>query len=107
MAHGHRMTLSVTCRACRTLPGLGNFFTLGQWVWPGGPLNIVAMAGRNLVKRLCQQDRKRFAATLVSHPTARILPDFSDGSPSSAQRTKEDSSPPTSKPDTCPSRGST
>jgi len=75
-AHGRRMTLSVIRGARRTLPGLGNFFMVGQWVWPGGGLNTVAMAGRGLVQMLCKQDHRRFVARLASHPPARILPDF-------------------------------
>jgi hypothetical protein len=75
-AHGRRMTLSVVHGARRTLPGLASFFMVGQWVWPGGGLNTVAMAGRGLVQTLCKHDRKPFVASLASHPPARILPDF-------------------------------
>ncbi|MGQ4646779.1 NAD(P)-binding protein [Lyngbya aestuarii] len=48
----------------KTLPGLRNFYLIGQWVQPGGSLPVVAMSGRNIVQQICHEDRKVFRATL-------------------------------------------
>jgi phytoene dehydrogenase-like protein len=41
----------------RTLPGLGNFYMVGQWVGGIG-ISTAAISGRNLIKRLCKRDGK-------------------------------------------------
>jgi phytoene dehydrogenase-like protein len=66
------------------LPGLANFFMVGQWV-VGSGLPSVAPAGRSLVKQLCLRDGRPFLTTIATHPPARILPDFGDGSPGARQ----------------------
>jgi len=48
----------------KTLPGLENFYMVGQWVEPGGGLPPAAESGRRIVERLCKQDEKEFQATL-------------------------------------------
>ncbi len=60
-----------------TLPGLANFYMVGQWV-SGFGLPRVASSGRDLVKRLCKHDGKDFTTILASHPPARLLPDFGE-----------------------------
>lgn len=40
----------------KTLPGLQNFYMVGQWVEPGGGLPPAAKSGRDMIKRLCKQD---------------------------------------------------
>ena len=44
----------------RTIPGLGGFFMVGQWVNPGGGLPPCGMDGRNLAKKLCRAEGRRF-----------------------------------------------
>ncbi len=44
----------------KTLPGLDNFYMIGQWVEPGGSVPIVALSGRNVVQQLCHENGKRF-----------------------------------------------
>jgi phytoene dehydrogenase-like protein len=44
----------------KTLPGLNNFYMVGQWVQPGGGLPPAAYSGRNLIQILCKQDRRKF-----------------------------------------------
>jgi len=46
---------------CRTLPGLKNFYMIGQWAGDFG-LAATAVSGRNLIKRICKSDGKRFRA---------------------------------------------
>ncbi len=47
----------------KTLPGLANFYMVGQWVEPGGGLPPAAMSGRNLAQILCRKDGRQFVAT--------------------------------------------
>jgi phytoene dehydrogenase-like protein len=47
-------------RMSKTLPGLNNFYMVGQWVEPGGGLPPAAYSGRNLIQILCKQDRRKF-----------------------------------------------
>ncbi len=44
----------------RTLPGLDNFYMVGQWVEIGGGLPTVALSGRNLAQIICKKDGKKF-----------------------------------------------
>jgi hypothetical protein len=45
----------------RTLPGLQDFYMVGQWAgFPGLP--IVAGMGRSLIRYLCRRDGRHFAA---------------------------------------------
>jgi phytoene dehydrogenase-like protein len=46
---------------CRTLPRLQNFYMVGQWAGDHS-LSYAAMSGRNLVRRLCRSEGKRFTA---------------------------------------------
>lgn len=43
-----------------TLPGLNNFYMIGQWVQPGGGLPTSAMMGRHLAQKICREDGKSF-----------------------------------------------
>ncbi len=40
----------------KTLPGLSNFYMVGQWVEPGGGLPSAVRSGRNLAQILCRRD---------------------------------------------------
>ena len=55
----------------KTLPGLDNFYMVGQWTVPGGGLPGVAPAARALVQRLCRQDGKRFVTTVARGASSR------------------------------------
>ncbi len=46
----------------KTLPGLENFYMVGQWVEPGGGLPPAAESGRKVIKMICKQDGKEFQA---------------------------------------------
>jgi phytoene dehydrogenase-like protein len=45
----------------KELPGLKNFFQIGQWVMPGGGLPSGVMSGRHVTQILCKKDGKKFA----------------------------------------------
>jgi len=56
----------------RTIPGIAGFHMVGQWVSPGGGLPPAGMDGRNLAKKLCKAEGRRF------YPDgARFFPDGS------------------------------
>lgn len=44
----------------KTLPGLTNFYMVGQWVQPGGGLPTGVMTAQQVVKMLCKRDKKKF-----------------------------------------------
>jgi phytoene dehydrogenase-like protein len=48
----------------RTLPGLEDFYMAGQWGEAMIGISTAAISGRNLVERLCRQDKKRFDTLL-------------------------------------------
>ena len=47
-------------RMDKTLPGLRNFYMIGQWVEPGGGLPPAIMSGRNVTQMICKKDGKKF-----------------------------------------------
>ena len=47
-----------------TLPGLANFYMVGQWVAPGGGLPSGVITGRQVVQLMCKRDKKRFLTTV-------------------------------------------
>jgi phytoene dehydrogenase-like protein len=51
-------------RMRKTLPGLKNFYMVGQWVEPGGGLPPAAMSGRNVVQVICKRDKKPFVTSI-------------------------------------------
>ncbi|NPU99835.1 MAG: NAD(P)/FAD-dependent oxidoreductase [Brevinematales bacterium] len=42
------------------LPGLANFYMLGQWVSPGGGLPPAGMNGRKLAQAICKKEKQKF-----------------------------------------------
>lgn len=44
------------------LPGLSDFYMIGQWLTPGGGLPPVAKAGRDVIMKLCLDEGKEFIA---------------------------------------------
>jgi phytoene dehydrogenase-like protein len=46
------------------LPGLGNFYMVGQWTTPGGGIPPAVTSGRNLIQVLCRQDKKKFTTSI-------------------------------------------
>jgi phytoene dehydrogenase-like protein len=47
-------------RMGKELPGLKNFYMVGQWVEPGGGTPAVAASGRNAIQIICHRDSKKF-----------------------------------------------
>ena len=48
----------------KELPGLKNFYLIGQWVEPGGGVPTVAMSGRTVIHIICKRDKKPFVTTV-------------------------------------------
>jgi phytoene dehydrogenase-like protein len=44
----------------KTLPGLENFYMVGQWVQPGGGLPSGVMTARSVIQTICKKDRVPF-----------------------------------------------
>jgi phytoene dehydrogenase-like protein len=44
----------------KTLPGLKNFYMVGQWASAMNGIANAALTGQNLIKELCKKDRKKF-----------------------------------------------
>ncbi|MBN1291747.1 MAG: NAD(P)/FAD-dependent oxidoreductase [Candidatus Latescibacteria bacterium] len=44
----------------KTLPGLNNFYMIGQWVDPGGGLPTAIKSGRDVAQIICKKDSKKF-----------------------------------------------
>ncbi|MBN2379977.1 NAD(P)/FAD-dependent oxidoreductase [candidate division WOR-3 bacterium] len=53
-------TVNFHARISKTLPGLENFWMIGQWIQPGGGLPTGAMTGRHVIQIICHQDGKEF-----------------------------------------------
>jgi phytoene dehydrogenase-like protein len=46
----------------KTLPGLDGFYMIGQWVEPGGNVQLSAASGRDVIKEICRAEDRPFAA---------------------------------------------
>lgn len=55
---------SMRKRIPKTLPGLKNFYMIGQWVQPGGGLPPAAQSGRDIVKRICKINGEKFHTSI-------------------------------------------
>jgi phytoene dehydrogenase-like protein len=53
---------NITLQMKKNLPGLQNFYMIGQWVQPGGGLPSGLMTGYHVIQILCKLDKKRFTA---------------------------------------------
>jgi hypothetical protein len=57
-------------RLSQTLPGLANFYMVGQWAGlPGVP--TVAAMGRDVARAICRSDGRPFTATTPGEPPQR------------------------------------
>ena len=58
----------------KMLPGLYDFYMIGQWVEPGGGLPSAVMSARHALQLICREDNRRFVTSVPemgSHKTAR------------------------------------
>jgi len=47
----------------RTLPGLDNFYMVGQWIEVGGGVPGSLISGRNVTQIICKKNKKKFTTT--------------------------------------------
>ena len=60
----HTMAMQSNGKAMsKTLPGLDNFYMIGQWVEPGGGLPTGAISARNVIQLICHHDKKPFVVS--------------------------------------------
>jgi phytoene dehydrogenase-like protein len=79
-AHGYRAPITAMVRELftghrlsQTLPGLGNFFMVGQWAGSGG-VPLVAAMGRDVVRAICRSDRRAFVTLDAASSGSRSAP---------------------------------
>jgi phytoene dehydrogenase-like protein len=58
----HKMNMIVTGGMSKTLPGLDGFNMIGQWVEPGGGVDLSAASGRDVIKDICRLEDRPFKA---------------------------------------------
>lgn len=44
----------------KTLPGLSNFYMIGQWIEPAGNVQLSAASGRDVIEMICRRRRQDF-----------------------------------------------
>jgi phytoene dehydrogenase-like protein len=56
----YKMSMMMTGGMSKTLPGLEQFYMCGQWVEPGGNVELSAASGRDVIKDMCQERGQPF-----------------------------------------------
>jgi phytoene dehydrogenase-like protein len=56
-----KMSMMMSLGMSKTLPGLGGFYMIGQWVEPGGNIELSAASGRDVIKDICRAAGRGFA----------------------------------------------
>jgi len=59
---------TLTMHMKKTLPGLGGFYMIGQWVNPGGGLPPAAVDGNFVTRLICNADGRAFRTGRAQHP---------------------------------------
>jgi phytoene dehydrogenase-like protein len=55
-----KMSMMMGGGMSKTLPGLDRFYMIGQWVEPGGNVELSAASGRDVIKDLCEEQDRPF-----------------------------------------------
>lgn len=55
-----KMSLMMGIGMDKILPGLSNFYMIGQWVEPGGNVELSCASGRDVIKDICSNLGKDF-----------------------------------------------
>jgi len=55
---------TLTLQMPKTLPGLYDFYMIGQWVQPGGGLPPAMLSARHVLQRICNEDNRRFTTSV-------------------------------------------
>jgi phytoene dehydrogenase-like protein len=62
---------TLTMRMSKTLPGLYDFYMIGQWVQPGGGLPSAVASARHALQMICKADNRRFRTSVPRTTTVR------------------------------------
>ena len=65
-------TGNLTRQINKTLPGLDDFYQVGQWVQPGGGLPSGVMTGREVAQSICARDRHTFRTTKAARARSAV-----------------------------------
>ncbi len=49
----------------KTLPGLDNFYLIGQWTSPGGGIPTAALSGREVIFDICKREKIKFTTSII------------------------------------------
>jgi phytoene dehydrogenase-like protein len=60
----HKMEKMMGRAMRKAVPGLANFYMIGQWVEPGGNVQLSAASGRDVMEMVCRADGKPFETAL-------------------------------------------
>ncbi len=63
MISTHNIMSAVSGGIKKTLPGLQDFYMIGQWVEPGGGVPTGALSARGVMQLICHADKKPFVTT--------------------------------------------
>ncbi len=44
----------------KEIPGLKNFYLIGQWTIPGGGVSSALISGRDITRIICKKDKRNF-----------------------------------------------
>jgi phytoene dehydrogenase-like protein len=55
-----KMTMMTGKGMSKKLPGLEQFYMIGQWVEPGGNVQLSAASGRDVIKDICREEDRAF-----------------------------------------------
>ncbi|MCX6047033.1 MAG: NAD(P)/FAD-dependent oxidoreductase [Chloroflexi bacterium] len=69
-----KMALMMGKGMAKTLPGLHNFYMIGQWVEPSGNIQLSAGAGRDALEVICGVDGRPFSTALPAGQQANYSP---------------------------------
>jgi phytoene dehydrogenase-like protein len=59
---------AITKQFPQTLPGLSNFYMVGQWVSPGGGLPTGVITAKAAIKKICKSEKRPFASFTGQSP---------------------------------------
>jgi phytoene dehydrogenase-like protein len=61
-----KMSMMMGIGMDKTLPGLDHFYMAGQWVEPGGNVELSCASGRDVVKDICREINRPFVPDEVA-----------------------------------------
>jgi phytoene dehydrogenase-like protein len=69
-----KMNLMMGTGMSKTLPGLKHFYLIGQWIEPGGNVQLAAASGRDAVEMICRAEERPFVTAANRPAPVSVLP---------------------------------